>query len=252
MNGSKKIGMLVFLTLAVWTLASFGEELAPKPEDLPKGTRSLVFSEEGTPTQTFAVSLEVELLTDNPALPGTMSWVPVPNNRVFSSGEKVRFTFTPTQDAYAYLICKHSDGTSTMLWSSLQLGTDCFVPAGRKITIPSTGNPNAGWVFTDPPGIEQLVLVLSHTRIAELDALIATIQGRGSSPEMTANEYKQVEKTVGEINTRNLMHVPGEGPQAPPIVYTPAPEEPLKVRIDLTHGVPVPVAVPVPVPVPVP
>ncbi len=246
MHGNRRNGTIVLLALMAWTLASYGEEAAPKPGDLPTGTRNLIYTPEGTPTQTFAVSLEVGLQVPNPLPQGGNIWTRVPDNRVFSSGEKVRFTFGPTQDAYAYLLCKNSDGTKALLWPSLQAGTDCFIPAGNKITIPTTGNPDAGWIFVDPPGIEQLILVLSRVRLPKLDALVGVVQERGANLDITEEEFKEAEKTIGEIGARNLMFVPEEGPQAPPVVYTPNPEEPLKVRLDLAHGIPAPVPPPPP------
>ncbi len=254
MHEKQRNATMMLVALMAWTLVSYGEEVAPKPGDLPTGTRNLIYTPEGTPTQTFAVSLEVELQVPNPLPPGGKMWTRVPDNRIFSSGEKVRFSFAPTQDAFAYLLCKNSDGTKVLLWPSLQAGTDSFIPAGRKITIPTTGNPDAGWVFVDPPGIEQLILVLSRVRLPKLDALVGVVQGRGADLNLTENEFKDAEKTIGEIGTRNLMFVPAEGPQAPPIVYTPNPEEPLKVRLDLTHGIPGPPlpAPPLPPPPPLP
>lgn len=252
MHGNRRSGTIVFFTLLAWAFVSYGEEVAPKPADLPTGTRNLIYTPEGTPTQTFAVSLEVELQVPNPLPPGGKMWTRVADNRVFSSAEKVRFTFAPTQDAYAYLLCKNSDGTKVLLWPSLQAGTNCFLPAGSKITIPTTGNPDAGWIFVDPPGIEQLILVLSRVRLPKLDALVGVVQGRGANLDLTEDEFKDAEKTIGEIGSRNLMFVPGEGPQAPPIVYTPNPVEPLKIRLDLAHGIPAPPLPPIPPPPPPP
>jgi hypothetical protein len=216
------------------------EDLAPSPGQLPKGTRELIFNQEGTPTQNLAVHIEVELKTPE-------GWVPVPGMRVFNDGEKIRFAFTPTLDAFAYLLCKNSDGSRAMLWPSIEAGTISFVNAGRRITVPQFGSEDAGWIFTPPAGQEEIVLILSGERIPEFETIATQVQDHDPDQKMlTKKEFEVAEAACKQISTKNLFFVPDENespqPGGPGYVGTPNPNEPLKVSITLAHG-----AAPVPV-----
>lgn len=79
---------------------------------------------------------------------------------------------------------------------------------------------------------------MSRARLAKLDALVGTVQGRGvTDGSLTDEEFKEAEIALSEISTRNLLFVPEEGPQAPPYVISPNPAEPVKVKLNLRHGV---------------
>ncbi|GMV65823.1 MAG: DUF4384 domain-containing protein [Candidatus Omnitrophica bacterium] len=235
---NKTLLTIVICLIVPLGIACSAEDIAPSPEQLSQGTRNLIFTPEGNPTPNLAVSLEVELLVPSPTSPTGRTWMRVPGTRVFATGEKVRFSFTSTQDAYAYLLCRNSDGTKVILWPNFQAGTNSFVRAGMRITIPQSPSPEAGWLFVDPPGTEELVLVLSRARLAKLDALVGTVQGRGvTDGSLTDEEFKEAEIALSEISTRNLLFVPEEGPQAPPYVISPNPAEPVKVKLNLRHGV---------------
>jgi hypothetical protein len=225
-----KILPLLGLLLVSWTWA---EEVAPRISDLRVGQKSLVFSPGGEPTENLSTLLEVEILQ------GT-TWAPVPAARVFTQGEKVRFTFTPTQDAFAYLLCKNSDGTKVMLWPSPEAGMNSMVTASERVTLPQMGRPDAGWKIVPPPGREELLLVLSQLRVPELEQVAeAARQRQPAERALTPEEYSSAEKAIGSIVMKDLVYIPVDaGPaesSAGGYVCNTDPSAPLKVKVDINH-----------------
>ncbi|MCG3196943.1 MAG: DUF4384 domain-containing protein [Candidatus Omnitrophica bacterium] len=216
---------------------AFAQAVPPTVEELPEGPGSLVFPVQGEAAAGLAVCLGVEKLGLPAAGVGSEDWTPVPPSMVFASGDKVRFSFTPTGDSFAYLICKHSDGTRSVLWPSVESGTESQVKAGQTVILPQSGGPFAGWVFADPPGTEEVILLLASAPIPELEGLIkgSNAPTKPKRP-LTQRRCKQVEEAMSSLKGGTMRRVPNPEVPNQPYVACPDPTAPIKVRVLLRHG----------------
>ena len=79
-------------------------------------------------------------------------------NTTFRSGDGMRVSIEPNDDAYLYIVNKGSSGTWSLLFPSPEInGGSNRVQAHQKIEIPSSGQ----FTFVDEPGEERLFVVLS-------------------------------------------------------------------------------------------
>lgn len=237
---SKWSRMLQWIPIAILVFSAgtvFAQESAPLISEIKQGDRNLVFSGSGQPSNNLSTLLEVEVLRPE-------GWTRVDPSRIFRDGERVRFAFTPTMDCFAYLVCKNSDGRLALLFPSYEAGLNCQVMARQRVTIPQSALPNAGWDIVPPAGREDLLLVISRTRMPDLDRIVQASQGRNDpSRTISSDEFESAEKVIREADTRDLFYVPDSPPaQVAPnpgtgsgYVGTTNPTQPLKVRIQLVH-----------------
>jgi hypothetical protein len=88
---------------------------------------------------------------------------PADERQTFYDGQRFRLNVRSAQDGYLYALCLTSQGTVKLLHPSDS--SDNHLQSGRSATFPQTG-----WFrFDQEPGTEDLYLILSGRKIAELD-----------------------------------------------------------------------------------
>lgn len=163
-------------------------------------TRDLVFEDDETPAasgegaqngekQKIGVKTTVWLTRNGE----TTSVAP---SHEFQSGDKVKLAFTPSTDGYVYWLAKGSSGNYTMLYPSPQAGSDNAVKRNVEYTVPAKGT----FKFDDTPGNEELLCILSTTRLDDLDKAAAE-QFQKAGKEVAALESANAQKRT----TRDLV-----------------------------------------------
>lgn len=104
----------------------------------------------------------------------------------FKSGDKVKLAFTPSIDGYVYWLAKGTSGNYTMLYPSPQAGADNAVKRNVEYTVPAKG----AFRFDDTPGNEELLCILSASRLEDLD-------------KAAAEQFKSAGKEVAELEASN-------------------------------------------------
>lgn len=193
----------VVLTLKGTSFSNENKEVAGALESLPVRSRDLIFTPDTDTNDYLGARLSTELYD-----PASQDWRAVNPTKDFQNGDKVRFKIKPTQDAYAYLLCKNSDGSKAVLLPSEETGGENRVRKGETVILPLNENPDSGWIFTGPPGREELVLVLARAPIDNLEHLLKTESFDFRQGE--TDRYKGIEESIRTIATRELYFVPDE------------------------------------------
>lgn len=202
--------------------------------DAARQTRDLVFEEEETTVeaapavenaQVVAVKATIELKRD-----GQTSTV-APSYE-FKSGDRVKLIYTPSVDGYAYWMAKGSSGALTVLYPSVQAGTENKVSRNVEYTIPTKGS----FKFDDTPGTEELLCVISPERVPELDKIIAE-NSKGVIAADNATQVAMVEeKNTSKRQTRDLVFEEEEEEDVNIKKQAAAPGEPFVTLYTLKHN----------------
>lgn len=175
-------------------------------------TRDLVFEEEETPaqkqeqsasqqtsgTQSISVKTTVVLTRD-----GQTSTVGLDHE--FKSGDKVKLKFTPSIDGYVYWMAKGSSGNYSVLYPNTKAGNDNSVKKNNEYTVPQAG----AFKFDNNAGTEELLCILSPTRLDDLDKAAAEQFGKTVAAMEQENASKRTtrdlvfeEEDEGAVNTK--------------------------------------------------
>lgn len=163
-------------------------------------TRDLVFEDDEAPaasksgsesadTQKIGIKTTVVLTRD-----GQTSQV-APSSE-FKSGDKVKLAFTPSVDGYVYWLAKGTSGNYSMLYPNPKVGEDNSVKRNEEYIFPVKGS----FKFDDTPGNEELLCILSTTRLDDLDKAAAE-QFKKAGKELAALESANESKR----KTRDLV-----------------------------------------------
>lgn len=192
----KKI-LLGLMSLSISLCLALNAEAARK-------TRDLVFEDD----EETAVSQNTEV--QNPQVVAVKATVELNRNgevstvspsHEFQSGDKVKLLFTPNIDGYAYWLAKGTSGNYTILFPSVQAGADNKITRNTEYTVPVKGS----FKFDATPGDEELLCVISPTRIAELDKAIAETSKGAISVEDSQQVAQVEEKNTSKRKTRDLV-----------------------------------------------
>lgn len=152
----------------------------------------------------------------------------------FISGDKITINYTPNTDAYVYWLSQGASGKYFMLFPTPKTGTDNFIKKNQVHTIPVKGS----FKFDDNAGTEKILLVLSGSRIPELEtaAQEAAMSG-GSVSDSSADVNKISEKQQSKRTTRDLVFEEEEDKETGVKTVSQSSEElePMVVYYELVH-----------------
>lgn len=174
---------------------------------MARTTRDLVFEDSDDATMTQKVDASkipnAQILVIKATLElnrnGQISTV-LPTHE-FVSGDKVRIVYTPNTDGYVYWLAKGSSGSYSILFPSVQAGTDNKVNKNQEYTIPAKGT----FRFDDKPGQEELLCVLSAQPVPELEQAVAEASGGKIQPAQATQVAQLEEKHTSQRTTRDLV-----------------------------------------------
>ena len=190
----KPIFMLLTLIFCLWAVSASAAE---------RTTRDLVFEDEEKPATSETAAANAENDTQNIGIKTTVILVrdgqtsTVTPNHAFKSGDSIKLVFTPSIDGYVYWMAKGSSGNVSIIFPSAKAGLDNKVERNKEYTVPIKGSLK----FDDKPGKEELMCILSETRLEDMDKAVAA----GSSAEQTT-QVAAVEQGRDETRkTRDLV-----------------------------------------------
>jgi hypothetical protein len=123
--------------------------------------------------------------------------VEVAPDKVFHSGDHIRFRVEANGDGYLYIVQQGTSGTWSVLFPSPEIENgDNEVHRGRKYTVPSEET----FSFEGSPGIEKLFVVLSRQPEKELQALLYSLQQQSASPAKTPAAEPPVHMLMASTN----------------------------------------------------
>lgn len=151
--------------------------------------RDLVFEEEDTEVtapadpaanETIAVKTTVQLTRNGE----TTNVLP---NAEFQSGDRVKLLFTSNVDGYVYWLAKGTSGNYSILFPNANAGMSNEIQRNTEYTVPVKGS----FRFDDTPGNEELLCIVSTTRIPEIEEAAGT---NFSDPSVIDNASAKQEK----------------------------------------------------------
>lgn len=170
-------------------------------------TRDLVFEdEEVTPPQApegtgenFKVSFKVTIELDRDGKKSTV----LPSH-TFKTGDRVRILYATSIDCYVYWMSEGASGDFYMLFPNEKTGWDNWVEKNKTYTIP----PGEGqsFKFTEPKGVEKIILVMAPTRLEELEEAAKEAAVKGGRVSDNASKVASIKKEQAEKRqTRDLV-----------------------------------------------
>ncbi|MCX7047103.1 MAG: DUF4384 domain-containing protein [Candidatus Sumerlaeota bacterium] len=187
--------------------------------------------------QQAAVRFWIELIPREGREPQTVT-----PEYVFYTGDRTRYRVATNQNSFVYVATEGPMGDRNLLFPSLQAGMDNRVQRHVDFVMPTT---KGFFTFMDPAGPERVVIIVSPTRIPEMDQ-IAQARSAAKSIQLEPNENRSftrfIEKQEGKksdgVKSRNIVYEPvAEGPQ-PGGYYAqeqPGFAEPVVIKITLQH-----------------
>jgi hypothetical protein len=144
---------------------------------------------------------------------GAGKFVEVDPDATFRSGDRIRLSVDTNTPGYLYVVMQGSSGNWRLLFPSTDVeGGNNRIEKGASQQIPS--GDKGQFLFDEQSGTEKLFLVLSRKPEADLDKLIYSITGEGSSPGSTQDKKLMAKATVGddvvnrlreEVKSRDLV-----------------------------------------------
>ena len=192
---TKPVIALLTLIFCLWAVSAIAAG---------RTTRDLVFEDEPTPatadasatnaadagTQKIGVKTTVILTRDGQTSTVTPS-------HTFKSGDSIKIVFTPSIDGYAYWMSKGTSGKYSILFPSAKAGVDNRVERNQEYTIPVKG----AFKFDDTPGKEELMCILSETRLADLEKALSMDSAEDKNTQVASIEKENADKR----QTRDLV-----------------------------------------------
>lgn len=128
--------------------------------------RDLVFEDDeevatapaNSTSDTIAVKTTVQLTRN-----GETSNV-LPNTE-FQSGDRVKLNFTSNVDGYVYWLAKGTSGNYSVLFPNAKMAMSNEIKRNEEYTVPAKGT----FRFDSTPGNEELLCIVSTTRIPEIE-----------------------------------------------------------------------------------
>ena len=216
--------VVVGFVLAGWAVSGLLAQEKPAATDPPKPKMDKkakdIFYNPGTANQPATPAVQYKILLQRGA------WVDfVPETFVFQKGDRMRLYFQGNIDGYLYVFNQGTSGKTTMLFPDKRIdGGKHNVAAHVDMCVPAEG-----WFeFDEKVGTEQLMLLLSPTKIDDLEKSVATTVSSGT-PTLTAEVTVQVStftsKQAAAKKGKDLVYVEGQ-PPAQPASTGPAPAAP--------------------------
>ena len=182
--------------------------------------RDLVFEEDeetvtapaDSANETIAVKTTVQLTRNGE----TSNVLP---DAEFQSGDRVKLLFTSNVDGYVYWLAKGTSGNYSVLFPNAKAGMSNEIKRNQEYTVPAKGS----FRFDDTPGNEELLCIVSTTRIPEIEEAAGNnFQDPSAIDNATAKQEKRKssnrdlvfeEEDEGSVNT-----VAQETPKGEPFV----------------------------------
>jgi hypothetical protein len=123
--------------------------------------------------------------------------VEVAPDKIFHSGDHIRFRVEANGDGYLYIVQQGTSGTWSVLFPSPEIENgDNQVHRGRSYTVPSEET----FSFEGSPGIEKLFVVLSRQPEKELQSLLYSLQQQSAQPAKTPAAEPPVHLLMASTN----------------------------------------------------
>ena len=87
----------------------------------------------------------------------------------FKSGDKVKLAFTANTDGYVYWLAKGTTGSYDVIFPNPKVDASNEIKRNEEKIIPSKG----AFKFDDNPGNEELLCIVSKTKLPDIEELIA-------------------------------------------------------------------------------
>lgn len=144
---------------------------------------------------------------------GSGKFVEVDPDTTFHSGDRIRLNVDTNTPGYLYVVMQGSSGNWRLLFPSTDVeGGNNRIEKGVTQQIPA--GDKGQFLFDEQSGTEKLFLVLTRKPEGDLDKLIYSITGGGSSPGSTQDKKLMAMATVGddvvnrlrqEVKSRDLV-----------------------------------------------
>jgi hypothetical protein len=140
---------------------------------------------------------------------GSGKFVEVDAESTFRSGDRIRLHVDTNTTGYLYVVIQGSSGNWRLLFPSADVeGGNNRIEKGTSQQIPA--GDRGQFVFDEQSGTEKLFLVLSRKPEADLDKLIYSITGGGSTPNRTLMASATlnndiVDRLRDEVKSRDLV-----------------------------------------------
>jgi len=158
---------------------------------------------------------------------------------IFHSGDRTRYRVATNLNCCIYVAHEGSTGERYLLYPSSQAGLDNQATAYQDKVMPST---NGFFTFDPNPGDERIVVVISPTRIPELDGVVRGASSRGLlTPDENQTFSRFLQKETGQSTggaTRNIVYEPvNSGPQTGSYYSQQQPgfNKPIVINVTLKH-----------------
>ncbi len=144
----------------------------------------------------------------------------VPPDRVFGSGERLRFGVETNSAGFLYVVQKGTSGKTTQLFPHPEInGGDNRIGRGTEVVV-----PGKGWfMLDDRPGTEELTFVLTRQKTDVLRYLVADGAAPPPAPASGSLEDEVLQQLQGRPASRHLVvSQAGTAPaEAPGALYDP-------------------------------
>lgn len=190
-------------------------------------TRDLVFEDEETTVESTDANVEVIGVKTTVLLERDGVKSNVAPSSEFKSGDKVKLVFTPNIDGYVYWLAKGSSGSYAMLYPNAKAGMNNEVKRNVEYTVPARG----AFRFDNTPGNEELLCILSPTRLSDLDTA-AQNQFKDATAQIDALQ----EQNQSKRDTRDLVFEDEEEDEINTVQQTAPKGEPFVAKFVLKHN----------------
>ena len=246
----RAITALLAMTLTL-TLSAGAADKAEKPAKKEKVSAKNIYYEPpqtsaqapNTPPpptqQQAAVRFWVDLHPRSAAAPLTVT-----ADYRFESGDRTRFRVGTNVDCFVYVAYEGSMGDRALLYPSSAAGLDNRVRRHVAKVMPST---DGYFTMDEHTGDEHVVIVISPTRIPDLDQIVRE-RDKSKSVSFSAKENTAfdafLKKTTGKTtgaSTKNIVYEPENGGQQVGSYYAqprPGFTEPVIINVTLKHVAP--------------
>lgn len=158
----KSVFALSLLASAVFTLSSTSYA-ANRDLVFEDDTEEVTAPSDPAANETIAVKTTVQLTRDGQ----TSNVLP---DAEFKSGDRVKLLFTSNVDGYVYWLAKGTSGQYTVLFPNAQAGMSNEIQRNQEYTVPAKGS----FRFDDTPGNEELLCIVSTSRLPEIEQAAGT------------------------------------------------------------------------------
>ncbi len=170
-------------------------------------TRDLVFEDEDvTPPkapegtgENFKVSFKVTIELDRNGKKSTV----LPSH-TFKTGDRVKILYATSIDCYVYWMSEGASGDFYMLFPTAKTGQNNWVEKNKTYTIPP--GKGASFKFTEPKGVEKIIVVMAPTRLEELEEAAKEAAVKGGRVSDNASKVASIKEEQAEKRkTRDLV-----------------------------------------------